>query len=164
MALDEWSTSPTINRDPYGGNDWLLPSSSAGSSGGSGGSGSSFFGSAPIDKGDGKTGNSLFDGFSSGGSLSSLFGGSPSTGPSSMIPSLSASTSVSSKSGDAQSPFDMSFQYNGAFQVGGSGSQTQDQAASQASGQGGNNIAMYVAIGVAALVAIAAIFNARGAK
>lgn len=83
------------------------------------------------------------------------------------------STSVSSKSGDAQSPFDAAFQYNAAFQVGGSGSQSQSTSASQektsagtgASGGYGlpqaNNNAVYVALAVVGLIAIAAVLGAR---
>lgn len=156
MALNEWSTSPTINRDPYGGNDWLpagttpyIPPASTQSTPALPSGSSSPSASGPAD--------SFLGGLTSGfGALTSGL-----TKASSVIPSANVSTSVASKSGDAQSPFDLSFQYGGAFQVGGSGSQT--QSAQQQAGSA-NNIAMYVAIGVAALIALASIFNARGSK
>lgn len=80
-----------------------------------------------------------------------------------MVPlNLSASTSVASKSGDAQSPFDAAFQYNASFQVGGSGTQTQTQAATQdkSSGAASSNVILYIALGVVGLVAIAALISA----
>jgi hypothetical protein len=70
---------------------------------------------------------------------------------------LSASTSVASKSGDLTTGYDSSFQYQGAFQVGGSGSQSQDAAAGLSSG--GSQTMQYVIIGAVALVAVALILR-----
>lgn len=63
------------------------------------------------------------------------------------------SSSVASKSGDASGKLDstMPFQYNAAFQVGGSGKQSQDQGASQSAGGQNGNVLVYVAIGVGVL-------------
>lgn len=80
----------------------------------------------------------------------------------------SVSTSVSSKSGDANGGgYDGSFQYNGAFQVGGSGSTVQSQAATQekTSGTGGgvSPILVYVALGAAVLAILLSSLSARRA-
>lgn len=79
----------------------------------------------------------------------------------------SVSTSVSSKSGDANAGgYDGAFQYNGAFQVGGSGStvQSNDATQSKATGQpGGSNVLVYVALGVAALAILVSVLGARRA-
>ncbi len=83
------------------------------------------------------------------------------------------STSVSSKSGDAQSPFDSAFQYNGQQNVGGSGGATQSNTATQdktsagtgASGYGlpggTNQTVVYAALAIVGLIAIAAVLGAR---
>jgi phage-related protein len=66
-----------------------------------------------------------------GGALSSLAGAVP-----------SVSTSVKSSSGDSTSGLDQSFNYNAAFQVGGSGKQTQNAGISA-----GGDTPLYLAIG-----------------
>jgi len=68
-----------------------------------------------------------------------------------MIPGIS--TNVGSKSGDSSAGLDGLFSYQGAFQVGGSGSQ--DQAADlTASLPQKSNVALYVALGALAVVAL----------
>ena len=74
------------------------------------------------------------------------------------LPNLSASTSVSGKSGDAGGTSDVSFNYNGAFNV---GEGTQDAAASQSNGTGSNNTLLYVALAVVGLVGVGVLMYAR---
>lgn len=88
----------------------------------------------------------------------------------------SVSTSVSSKSGDAGGSYDSGLQYNSNVQIGGSGRATFDTSATQekkggsTTGNGGvdspaSNMAVYIAIGVVGLIAVAAILaNAGGTK
>jgi hypothetical protein len=72
--------------------------------------------------------------------------------------SASASTSVASKSGDAGAGLMTPFNYNGAFQVGGSGGQTQNAAATNAAGGlAGNNLALYVGLGIAGVLGLGAL-------
>jgi hypothetical protein len=89
-----------------------------------------------------------------------------------MIPGLtglpSVSTSVSSKSGDANAGgYDGAFQYNAAFQVGGSGSTTQSNDATQAktpTATGGSSpILVYVALGLGVLALLLSALSARRA-
>jgi hypothetical protein len=65
------------------------------------------------------------------------------------------STSNNSRSGDASSGLNAGLQYNGAFQVGGTGN-SQSQSATQDSGAGlgvgGSNTLVFAALGLAALV------------
>ncbi len=78
--------------------------------------------------------------------------------------SASASTSIASKSGDLSAGLTLPFQYNGAFQVGGSGSLSQSNQASQdasGSGPGGSNMALYIVGGAIALIGLVAIVSAR---
>lgn len=82
----------------------------------------------------------------------------------------SVSTSVSSRSGDAGGGYDGAFQYNAAFQVGGSGSTVQSQDARQdkvstpAGLSGGSNVLVYVALGTAFLAILVSSLGARRAK
>lgn len=71
--------------------------------------------------------------------------------------SLSASTSVASKSGDAGAGITTPFQYNGEFVVGGSGTTTSKQDAGQTAGSGSTSPLLYVAIGIAAISLILAL-------
>ncbi len=85
-----------------------------------------------------------------GGALATLAGG-PGAALSSLAGSIpSVSTSVSSSSGDSSSGLNSSFNYNAAFQVGGSGKQTQNAGLSA-----GGNTALYIVIGAIALVLVA---------
>lgn len=60
-----------------------------------------------------------------------------------------------SKSGDASSDLNNSFVYGGAFQVGGSGKQSQAaDTDGNASAKGGNEILLYVAIGIIGFAAV----------
>lgn len=84
------------------------------------------------------------------------------------------STSVSSKSGDASSPFDAAFQYNAGFQVGGSGTQTQSTDSKQDKSSAGTgasgyaspaaNLPIYISLAVVGLIALAAVIGARSSK
>ncbi len=76
-----------------------------------------------------------------------------------MPPLPSVSTSVSGKSGDASSGLNSSFNYNAAFQVGGSGQQRQDAAIAADAGAGTNTLA-YIGIGVGILALVATVFFA----
>jgi len=89
-----------------------------------------------------------------GGGAAGLLGGL--TGMLSAIPSVS--TSVSSHSGDASAGLDSGFNYQGAFQVGGSGKQTQ-QAALQS--DQGNKTLIYVVVAAIALIVVARQFRKK---
>lgn len=88
-----------------------------------------------------------------GGALATLTGG-PGAALAGAIPSLS--TSVSSSSGDSSSGLNQSFNYNAAFQVGGSGKQTQNAGISA-----GSNLPLYLAIAGIALIVAARAFRSR---
>lgn len=75
-----------------------------------------------------------------------------------MIPLPSVSTSVASKSGDASGALDSSFNYNAAFQVGGSGSQSQDAGLSAG---GSTDTLAYIGIGVGVLAIILTAISLR---
>ena len=85
-----------------------------------------------------------------------------------MVPlNLSASTSVASKSGDASAGLTVPLNYGGAFQVGGRGNvqdakSTQDTSAEQSGvSKAGNNMLVYVALGVVGLVVIVSLLRVR---
>ena len=142
MPLSGYATTG----NPYddAGGDWLPASAQGSTVSAKPDSGVSSFLSSPISTGDlaGKV-----------GAISSLSKALPSiTSAMGAIPSISAGGGTST-SGDSQNKQDAAFQYNGAFQVGGSGSLSQ----SADSGQGGsdNKILLYAGIGVVALIALA---------
>jgi len=91
--------------------------------------------------------------FKSAGGAKDLFGGL--TSLAAAIPSIS--TSVTSKSGDASAGLNSGFNYQGAFQVGGSGRQA--QTAGLTSGE--NKTAIYLAIGAIALIVVSRQFRKK---
>jgi hypothetical protein len=76
-----------------------------------------------------------------------------------MLASLLAggvSPSSGASTGDSSAGLDLSFNYNAAFQVGGSGRQTQDAGLTASPGGGGSDsMALYVVGGIAAVTVIA---------
>jgi hypothetical protein len=68
------------------------------------------------------------------------------------------SASSGSKTGDASSGLDQSWNYNSAFQVGGSGKQSQDAGLTASKDNGlSNTTVLYVAGGIAALAVLGAL-------
>ena len=65
----------------------------------------------------------------------------------------------SAESGDASAGLTNSFQYNAGFTVGGSGktSSSQESAQTPSQNSGGNNMLIYVSIGLAALTLVIAL-------
>ena len=72
--------------------------------------------------------------------------------------SASASTSIASRSGDASSGIQTPLQYNAQFTVG-SGASAQTAAATNGAGAAGlaDNLPLYIGLGIAAVVALAAL-------
>lgn len=146
MAVDQWSTSSKLNKDPYGGNDWLpsgqkvslpplpaasTPKASVPSSGGSPA------GSAP-------SGGSSGGGSSILGSIGGLFGGGG-------MPSISPSATA----GDASSSVLSPFYFSSPFAVGSGAKATADQSGAGATG--GKDDLMKTALYVGAALIVAAI-------
>jgi hypothetical protein len=71
-----------------------------------------------------------------------------------MIPNISTNTNAAS--GDASAGLDTSFNYQAAFQVGGSGSQDQSADLSAA---GKDKMPLYIALGVLGVLALFSIVN-----
>jgi len=67
---------------------------------------------------------------------------------------MGISTNVASGSGDGKSTLNGLFNYQGAFQVGGSGVQDQSAGLTASQSPSGNNTQLYVALGALAVVAL----------
>jgi hypothetical protein len=65
-----------------------------------------------------------------------------------------AKPSISSASGDASAGLDAAFNYQGAFQVGGSGTQTQAASQSADNAPAMDKTLIYAGLGVAALIVL----------
>lgn len=150
MAVDQWSTSSKLNKDPYGGNDWLpagqkvslppLPAASTPKASTPSSSG----GSAPSSSGGSSGGGGLFDSIT--GSLGGLMGGGLAG-----MPSISPSATA----GDASSSVLSPFYFSSPFAVGSGAKATADQSGAGATG--GKDDLMKTAMYVGAALIVAAI-------